>query len=91
MTHVDQQNTTWFGKHPILTYLILAYGITWLCWIPSLIVSTGQGYLLPTIDGFAKFIESGFPDTNHIIIAVVFSLAVYGPLVGALIVTRRVI
>ncbi len=23
----------WFRKHPIATYLILANGITWLCWI----------------------------------------------------------
>ena len=85
---LKKQNTFWFGRHPIATYLILAYGITWLGWIPALIVSIGQGYLLPTIDGFATFIQSGFSDTNHILIVVVFSLAVYGPLVGALIVTR---
>ena len=85
---LKKQNTSWFGRHPIATYLILAYGITWLGWIPTLIISTGQGYLLPTMDGFATFIQSGFSDTNHIFIVVAFSLAVYGPLVGALIATR---
>ena len=88
MTQIKKQNTSWFSKHPIAAYLILAYGITWLCWIPTLIISTRQGYLLPTIDGFATFIQSGFSDTNHIFIVVAYSLAVYGPLVGALIVTR---
>ncbi len=82
------QNTSWFGKYPIATYLILAYGITWLCWIPVLIISTGRDYLLPTIDGFATFIQAGFSDTNHIFIVVVYSLAAYEPLVGTTIATR---
>ncbi len=85
---LKKQDTSWFGKHPIATYLILAYGITWLGWVPALVMSTRQGYLLPTLDGFAAFIQSGFSDTNHILIVVAFSLAVYGPLVGALIATR---
>jgi len=80
----------WFHKHPIATYLILANGITWLCWIPTLIIASKQGYLLPTIDGFTAFVQSGFSDANHLIVSVVFSLAVYGPLIGALIVTRLV-
>ena len=65
-------------------------GITWLCWIPALSLASKQNYLLPTIDGFAAFVRSGFPDINHVIVVVVFSLAVYGPLFGALIVTRMV-
>jgi len=85
---MEKSKNSWFGKHPITTYLILAYGITWLCWIPSLIISTANGYLLPTTDNFTTFIQSGFSNTNHILISVVFSLAVYGPLVGAFVVTR---
>ena len=77
----------WYRKHSILTYLIIAYGITWLCWIPSIILSSKQGYLLPTIDGFVNFIQAGFSDTNHIFIALSFQFAVYGPIIGALIST----
>ncbi len=73
-------------KHPIFFYLIIAYGITWLGWIPSLIFSSKQGYLLPTLDGFVNFIQAGFTDTNHIFIVLSFQFAIYGPLIGALIV-----
>lgn len=72
-------------KNPIVTYIIIAYGITWLGWIPSIVLSSKQGYLLPTIDGFVNFIQAGFSDTNHIFIALSFQFAVYGPLIGALV------
>lgn len=74
-------------KHPIFFYLIISYGITWLGWIPSLIISSKQGYLLPTLDGFANLIQAGFTDTTHIIMVLSYSFAIYGPLIGALIVT----
>ena len=61
----------WFRKYPIATYLVLANGITWLGWIPTLIIASKQGYLLPTIDGFATFVQSGFSDINHIIVVAV--------------------
>jgi len=77
----------WLLNHPITTYMIVAYGITWLCWIPALIISLKQNYLLPTLDGFAALIQSGFTDTTHIIIVISYQFAVYGPLIGALIVT----
>ena len=73
-------------KNPIVTYLFIAYGITWLGWIPSLVFSSKQDYLLPTIDGFVNFIQAGFSDINHIFIALSFQFAVYGPLIVALIV-----
>ncbi len=76
----------WFRGHSVLTYLIVAYGITWLGWIPSLIFSSKQGYLLPTLDGFVNFIQAGFTDTTHIFIVLSFQFAIYGPLIGALIV-----
>ncbi len=68
-------------------YLVLAYGITWLCWIPALAVATRHGYLLPTIDRFADFVRAGFADATHALLAAVFTLAVYGPFMAALLVT----
>ncbi|MFC1956362.1 CPBP family intramembrane glutamic endopeptidase [Chloroflexota bacterium] len=75
-------------KHPITTYLVIAYGITWLGWIPALIISSKHNYLLPTLEGFAEFVQAGISDTNQLLVVVAFQLAVYGPLIGALIVTR---
>ncbi len=77
----------WIRGHPVLAYLIFAYGITWLGWIPSLIFSSQQGYLLPTVDGFVDFIQAGFTDTTHVFMVLSFQFAIYGPLIGALVVT----
>jgi len=69
-------------------YLILANGITWILWVPSMIVATRQGYLLPTIDNVPILVRNGFADARHLVVSVAFSLAVYGPLIGALVSTR---
>ncbi len=65
-------------------YLLLAFGLTWLCWIPTLWIADQQGYILPTITHFSQFSKQGFQDTRHILISIIFSLAVYGPLAGSL-------
>ena len=75
------------GRRPIALYLLLANGITWLCWIPSLLISQRQGYLLPTMDAYGALAQRGFDGTGHVANSVVFSLAVYGPLIAALIAT----
>ena len=67
----------------IALYLILANGISWLCWIPALLIADGQGYLLPTIANLPELIRSRFSTRQHVLLSAVFSLAVYGPLVGA--------
>jgi len=75
------------GRRPIALYLLLARGLTWLCWIPSLLISQRQGYQLPTMDAYGTLAERGFDGPGHIAISVLFSLAVYGPLIAALIAT----
>ena len=79
---------SWIARHPVAAYLLLACGITWLCWMPALAVATRHGYLLPTIDHFVEFVKSGFTDQTHVLVVTIFTLAVYGPLMAALIVTR---
>lgn len=74
-------------KHSLAAYLLLANGITWLCWIPSIIVSTRQGYVLPNFDTYAALFQSGFANPQHILMAIVFQLGVYGPLIGGLVAT----
>jgi len=65
-------------------YLLLAFGLTWLCWIPTLWIADQQGYILPTITNFSQLRNQGFADSRHIVISIIFSLAVYGPLAGSL-------
>ncbi|MBI4926988.1 MAG: hypothetical protein HY835_04430, partial [Anaerolineae bacterium] len=68
-------------------YIILAFGITWLCWIPALVIAGQQGYLLPTMANFAQLSATGFTNGQHVFLSILFSLAVYGPLTGALVAT----
>ena len=72
-----------------VTYLILAFGITWLCWIPSLIIAKQQGYVLPTLANVSLFLDAGFTNAEHGLVSILFSLAVYGPLTAAVVVTAR--
>ena len=73
-------------KHPLKAYVVIAYGITWFCWITALIVSDKLGYILPVQDVFTKFIQSGFTDIYNILTSLIFMLGGFGPLIAALIV-----
>lgn len=77
----------WLKDHPVLAYVVLAYAITWLCWIPTLLVAQSQGYLLPFADNYARLAREGFDGPGHITAAIVFFLAVYGPLAAGFVVT----
>jgi membrane protease YdiL (CAAX protease family) len=71
----------------IVIYLILANGLTWLGWLPALLLSSTPGYLLPVIANYPDLFARGFVNSQHLLVAAGFSLAVYGPLVGALVAT----
>lgn len=77
----------WIKEHPVLAYVVLAYAITWLCWIPSLLIAQEQGYLLPFAANYAQLGKEGFSSPGHKAVSAVFFLAVYGPLVSGLLVT----
>lgn len=74
-------------KYPILIYFLLAYGITWLCWLPGLIVGHQKGYLMPNFNTYHILFETGFENTQHLGLAIVFFFGVYGPLIGGFIAT----
>lgn len=77
-----------FKKYLLTAYIILAFGVTWLCWITALILSNKLGYLLPVQDVYVRFLQSGLTDTYHILISLLFMLGGFGPLLAALIVVR---
>jgi len=67
--------------------LILANGITWLCWIPGIILAHQQGYILPNFDTYAALFRAGFTGTQHLLVSALFQLGVYGPLIAGLVAT----
>src|SRR5918997_1884206 len=71
-------------KHGLLLYLIVANLWTWVLWIPPVLIATREGYVLPSPDQYARLAAEGFSGSRHVTLAIIFSLAVYGPLIGAL-------
>ena len=80
-------NTQTHHKYAILAYLLLANGITWLCWLPGLIIGLEQGYTMPNFDTYHILFESGFANTQHLLLGIAFFLGTYGPLIGGLVAT----
>ncbi len=74
-------------KNLALLYILLALGITWLLWIPALIMTAQQGYPLPTIAYLIENRSFEFLNTQHTLVVISFSLAVYGPLLAGLVVS----
>ena len=68
----------------LLLYLLLANGITWLCWIPGLVIGAQQGYAMPIPEMYATLFRDGFVNTQHMLLAIAFQLGVYGPLIAVL-------
>jgi membrane protease YdiL (CAAX protease family) len=64
-------------------YFLLANIITWLGWIPALLITTHKGYPLPTIDYLTTHSGFQFVNAEHFWLTIAFTLAVYGPFIGA--------
>ncbi|MBY8985995.1 MAG: CPBP family intramembrane metalloprotease [Candidatus Lokiarchaeota archaeon] len=73
-------------KNPLLQYFFLAIGITWLFWIPTLIISTLNNYFMPSILTFNQLISEGFVDNLHVLIFILNQVGVYGPFIAAVII-----
>ena len=74
-------------KNGSLVFIVLALGITWVLWIPALVLVSAKGYPLPTIDYLLNHRSFAIVNSEHGLAVVLFSLAVYGPLLAGLIVT----
>lgn len=70
-------------KQALLIYLVVANLWTWALWIPPVLNAIRQGLVLPSPDNYARLAAEGFSGGQHMTLAIVFSLAVYGPLIGA--------
>jgi hypothetical protein len=72
-------------KNPSIIYFILAIGITWLLWIPTLIISTFNEYFVPSVFSIQLIFEEGFKNLTHLLVFSINQLGVYGPFIAAVI------
>jgi membrane protease YdiL (CAAX protease family) len=70
-------------QHALVIYFVLAYFFTWLCWIPTILVAIGQGWMLPP--AFTNLVSLNFTTAEQAIVFLVFTLGNYGPLMAAVI------
>ena len=75
------------SKRALFSYIVIALGFTWACWIPSLLWAKQADYVLPTIATLGMETPFSFANQRHVFISLLFSLAVYGPLLGGFVAT----
>ncbi|TXT53939.1 MAG: putative CAAX amino terminal protease self-immunity [Candidatus Thorarchaeota archaeon] len=77
---------TLIKRNPLNSYFVIAITFTALCWIPTSIIAYLNGYTLLNNNTFGELIQTGFVDTQHVIISFIFALGVYGPLIASILV-----
>ncbi len=65
-------------------YAIVAILITAICWVPTSIIASANGYILPSHFTFAELVQNGFNDLLHLVTVLIFSIGAYGPFIAAL-------
>ena len=76
-----------FHKYSLHVYLLIANGITWLLWLPGLIIGLQKDYVMPNFDTYHLLFETGFENNQHLYLSIAFFFGVYGPLIGSLVAT----
>ena len=74
---------------PIGQYFLLAIAITWVFWIPTILIASMNDYFLPSAYTFKDITTIGFKDGFHVSIFILNQLGVYGPLFAAIIVSWK--
>ena len=82
---MDESLKSWKQRYSIYIYIVLSIGITAACWIPSQIIASRNGYFLPNMESMGDFLRTGFINTQHLLISILFFLGVYGPFIAAII------
>lgn len=84
---MEKQSFSSQQQKSIFLFIIIAFGITWLCWIPALAGSARQGFDLPMVNNFANQTDRSMLTSQQRLLTGMFNFAVYGPLVAALALT----
>ncbi len=67
------------NRKSLIVFISLAMGITWLGWIPGLLIANQNGWIMPTFSNYAEFFSAGIQSPQHLWLSIAFSVAVYGP------------
>lgn len=76
------------GRFAALFYLFIAYGWTWLLWIPPLLAAQPHDLSMLITNDFYRLAMDGFAGDQHVLLVLMSILAVYGPLIGAVVATH---
>ena len=71
-------------KDAYRAYIVIAFGITWLLWGISIAMNQSKGYVMPAPGNIIALFQNGFQNSEHIIYSIIFALANFGPLFGAI-------
>ncbi len=82
---MEEKQFAALNKRALVTYIVVALGFTWICWIPTLWWAFQNGYAFPTVNTLLAGFS--FANQQHVMMALLFSLAVYGPLIGGFVAT----
>ena len=85
--HVELAHGSKSPLNRLILYFFLAMAITWLFWIPTLMIAAENSYFVPHIGSLYLISQEGFKDNLHVWIYVFNQLGVYGPFLSALITT----
>ncbi len=66
-------------------YYVTTLAVTWSLWIISMLIAVSRSVSIPYNEGFYSIVTKGFASSDQAILYIVFSLAVYGPALGALV------
>ena len=71
-------------KYPLKSYYLFALIFSGFCWTFSQLIAAAGGYQIYSVDSLNLLFSKGFEDAIHVSAYIVFSLAVYGPLLASL-------
>lgn len=74
-----------------IRFYLIAIGITWFFWIISMVSSNIYNIQIPYNEGLYSIIKNGFNNNLQLILYVLFSLAVYGPVIAYLVNRNKVV
>ncbi len=74
-------------KHKPIIYLLLAFGITWACWISAIVLAEKYGFQLPSPMSYEQNAGMDLETPQQTLARLLFSFAVYGPILAAFVVT----
>jgi membrane protease YdiL (CAAX protease family) len=69
-------------------YYIIAFAITWVCWITALVLLKINNLELYSQEGIVKVFTVGFKSPLHIFLISLFGFGTYGPAIAAYVVKR---